>query len=351
MDHDGSKASPAQNPACFMHVPKCAGMSIIASLRDALPPEAFAPWMYDAPVLGDFDAALLKPKDRAAIVIGPEEVRALGNYRAIVGHFCLDTLLAVTHPDSICTVLREPRARLLSVYMYWRVPGLDFGGWHGLRPLSECLSTPQVAHHTDNKLCRMLLDGDPRLPRNGFASQSDVAGIAADAIERLMTLGFVGVLEVGDVWDGIGEIFGVRLRPARVNVTRDLAPIIMRPGEALVDSDTLDLIEQRCAADAIVYDYVLARTGKDEAERARVRRTAFATALVQLGDLVGNSETADSSAATIQRLSDDLQRSRAELELTREWLSSIQHSASWRVTAPLRATKRRLGSGNPLATD
>jgi hypothetical protein len=37
----------------------------------------------------------------------------------------------------------------------------------------------------------------------------------------------------------------------------------------------------------------------------------------------------------------ELERLREELRNTRAWLDSVQGSASWRITAPLRAFKRR----------
>lgn len=40
---------------------------------------------------------------------------------------------------------------------------------------------------------------------------------------------------------------------------------------------------------------------------------------------------------------DDVARLRAELEFTRQWLADVQGSTSWRITAPLRSLKGRLG--------
>jgi hypothetical protein len=40
---------------------------------------------------------------------------------------------------------------------------------------------------------------------------------------------------------------------------------------------------------------------------------------------------------------EDLQRARAEAASAQHWLNELQRSASWRVTAPLRAAKQRLG--------
>lgn len=42
------------------------------------------------------------------------------------------------------------------------------------------------------------------------------------------------------------------------------------------------------------------------------------------------------------RMGDELARARVELDASRHWLQALESSASWRLTAPLRAAKRRL---------
>ncbi len=243
------------------------------------------------------DFELLRQEARDLVAIEPEEVRALGGYRAVSGHFSLGTLLQITDAASIATVLREPRARLLSLYMYWRVPGVG-DPWvpsrateHAKRPLSEFLSEPRLALVVDNQVCRMLLDGDARLPESSFAARSDIESLAADAIERLDELGFVGVLEFGDsVWQGLGRLFGVELEPTELNTTEEVGGLVpMGPGDRPFSPEALDLIEQRSAADLLVYDHALARAGMDAPERRRLRDRVFAEQLVKLGDLAGHS--------------------------------------------------------------
>ena len=182
---------PDASPACFLHIPKAAGSSIHAALGAALPPGSLAPQRLDSSVFCNFeDFELLSREARRQVAANPCEVQSLGGYRAVSGHFSLTTLLQIADASSIATVLREPRARLLSLYMYWRTPDIgDF--WapysateHAQRPLSVFLSEPRLAPAVDNQVCRMLLHGDPRLPESGFAAQSDVPVIAADAIGR-----------------------------------------------------------------------------------------------------------------------------------------------------------------------
>ena len=145
----------------------------------------------------------------------------------------------------------------------------------------------------------------------------------------------------------------------------------IRPGETLFTADVLDLLEQRNAADMLVYDHALTHAGVDARERRRLSDGAFAHRLVKLGDLVGHSaahaavlagtveslhgelEERERSHArldevrdrlyaherTIQSLNDELRRRDEDLDKLRRWLAAVHASASWKVTAPLRAAK------------
>jgi hypothetical protein len=367
-----------------MHVPKCGGTSIYTALEAALAPGSFAPQHLDASVFCDFnDFELLCPEARAQVAASLDEIQSLRRHRAVSGHFSLTTLLQIAPASSITTVLREPRTRLLSLYLYWRTPGIG-DVWapyrateQARRPLSEFLSEPRLAAAVDNQVCRMLLHGDPRLPESGFAALSDIDAIAVDAIERLDSLGFVGVLELDEsVWRGVAQLFGVKLCPIEVNVAGELARPAAAPpaGRKLLTVDALDLIEQRSAADLIVYDHVLTRAGLDCRERRRLADGAFAQQLVKLGDLVGSSaaEAAEQTKAAevlrgqlreqeqwrddldetcgrlgmheqaVQELNDEIRRRDEEVDRLHRWLDAVHASASWRLTAPLRAVKHEM---------
>lgn len=147
-------------PRCFLHIPKSGGLSICTALETALPPGALAPQRFDTSTFCDFnDFELLRPEIRAMIATTPSMVRSLGQYRAVCGHFSLSTLSQITDRSFIATVLREPRTRLLSLYVYWRVSGIDDlvapyrATEHAQRPLSEFLSEPLLAPVVDNQIC------------------------------------------------------------------------------------------------------------------------------------------------------------------------------------------------------
>lgn len=374
---------PEPSPICFLHVPKSGGSSVHAAIERALTPDALAPQRQDTSVFCDFEHfELLRPEARATLVVDPQDLHSLARHRIVAGHFSLDTLQRIAPPSSIFTVLREPRARLLSLYLYWRTLGVgDF--WqpyrateHARRPLAEFLSEPRLAPVMDNQVCRMLLHGDTRLPRSGFVAQTDVAEIASKAIERLEELGFVGVLELGEsMWRGVERLLGLSLERLTVNATADpLRLTAPQRGEQLFTADALEVLEQRVAADALVYQHALTGAGLHASERRRLTERAFASQLVKLGDLAGSSAAHVSeqtealaamrgqleSSARVQaelqetcarldlrdrelgELRDDLRRSEDGAARLRAWLDAVHASASWRLTAPLRVGKHGL---------
>jgi hypothetical protein len=352
----------ADRQACLLHVPKCGGDAITSALEAALPPNSLAPLRLDTSIFCDFDDFdALRQEARAQLIARPGEVRALRNYRAIAGHFSLSTLRSVVPISAICTVLREPRARLLSLYTYWRTARTTDDFWapyrvgaNAWRPLTEFLSDARLAPATDNQVSRMLLADDPRLPRSSFAAESDVDAVARDAIALLDAFGFVGILELGEhAWRGVGEHFGVSLDQRQTNVTGELGSAASSGDDGNVLTDgVLELLEQRSGADALIYDHALAAAGiASRAERQRISNHAFAAQLVRLGDLCGASAAkAARHDARERALEEALRRKDEELARARGWVQALQESASWRVTAPLRSAKQWIRGKRPKRT-
>jgi hypothetical protein len=282
-------------PRCFMHIPKSGGESIHTALEAALLPGSLAPQRFDKSVFCEFtNFDCLRPETRAEIVCMRDEVKALAGYKVVSGHFSLDTLTEFADMSSVATILREPRARLLSLYLYWRIPDI-YERWnpyradrHAMRPLREFLSEPYLAAVTDNQICRMLVPGDPRIPVSGFIKREDVCVVAKAASERLAELGFVGFLEVGnDAWDGLSRLFNVRLERVKVNVTGEgPAPIRTKPGETLLTAEVFELIEARNAADRIVYQEALLTAGLDDSQCKQIADGSFNQQQEKLSDLL-----------------------------------------------------------------
>lgn len=367
-------------PVRFLHIPKSGGSSVVAAIERTLSVGSLAPQRLDRSILCDFeDFELLRPEARAQLALDCDEIRSLANYQVVAGHFSLDTLLQTAPASSIFTVLREPRARLLSLYLYWRAPGIgDF--WepyrapvHARRPLAEFLSEPILAPVIDNQICRMILSNDPRLPRSSFAAAADIDAIATDAIQRLEQLGFVGILELGDhMWDGVARLLGTTLETAKVNVAAEHFSVEPpQRDEKLFTVDALDLLEERVAADMLVYRQMLAYAEPDAQACKRHIERAFACQLVSMGDLVGSSATnAAELTATVAKLQaqqsdeeplrtklaeaqarlqtqegellalrEDLSQQKRDADRLRMWLAAIDSSLCWQLTRPMRMSK------------
>jgi hypothetical protein len=343
-----------------MHVPKSAGNSVREMLEEALPSGSLAHRRIEPSnfcAFDDFDR--LPPPARATIAATEDEFAELTEHRAICGHFSLQTLKELAPRENIATVLREPRSRLISSYLYMRFKtGLRtrWGayGFHTAAEgtLAEFLDNPRVATATDNKTCRMLMHGDDRIRDGEFIAEDELDSIAEEAWERLDGLGFVGLLELPDeAWRGIGEHFGVELRPVFRNVSgredgsgRDEIQEGMLPVPPFGGARTLELLERRSAADARLYHRAAARArGAEEAART-IADAAFAGQLVRYGAFTSDWRTElegerRSHAQTRERL----QSSSEDLARTNEALDSIMRSRSWRITAPLRRARRALG--------
>jgi hypothetical protein len=333
---------------------------------------------------------LLDPNTRAMLLMDGQW-RELADYAVVSGHFFLSALLRITGPSSIATVLREPRSRLLSHYAAWRLSLSGRTAWrgdtapdHALRPLDEFLADPEVSQATDNLSCRMLLVPDLRMPEQGFTAADDIADLASQAIAALETLGFVGVVELGDsMWVGLSRFFEVPLTPMRLNTTAAEGLTADAPDAKLkITEHTLDLLEARTAADGIAYRHVLRSKGYSGKQAQRLAAAAFADELVRIGDVAGASasELREHLTRRDAQLQDrdqllrktqedlagkdaDLAAIRAKLAATRAELAGTQaklagtqvelaadrnlldvilSSKSWRVTEPARAAKRAL---------
>ena len=282
-------------PVCFLHVQKSAGTSLYEALGAALPAGGLAPRRMDWSNICGFSAwDLLGEQARAQVAADGAEVMALARHRVVSGHFALSNLLRLAPPSRIGTVLREPRARLISYYLYIRVtPGIR-ESWHPYDPFSaadlpleDFLAESRTATVSDNRATRMIMHGDPRVRDGEFIAQEDVESLAEDAWLRLCSLGYVGLLESGaETWAGLSDLFGVELRPGAANVTGDRG---VRPGSLPVPPTTaegLDRLERRSAADAILYRRVAARRYGGERPAALFAERNYSDQLGRLEELV-----------------------------------------------------------------
>jgi hypothetical protein len=261
----------------YLHFPKAAGTSVRAALGAYYPAEATVPWSFDRVLFGGFDR--LDEVREPVFLGGPHELQG---YDYMEGHWSLPTILAAFDPADVVCVVREPRARLLSHYTFWR----SWPQWmHDLwapydaaafaqRRLSEFLSDPRAAHQADNLCTRLLLGEHPLAPPDGFLRDPEAAAAAACA--RVDALGYADVLERGaDMYAGLEAWFGSPLSRERLNETdlTDGEPVDIAD---FTDRATLELLQARTAADRVLWQHVAERRGLQVAAAADLADSVFA---------------------------------------------------------------------------
>jgi hypothetical protein len=182
MDQLGSQ------PIVFLHVPKTAGISISNALANSIvgsPVETgFDRYLYGA--FNKFDT--FAPDVRKSLYLNIEE---LPHSHFISGHYAFSTIYAAYPGAKYVTVLREPRARLLSHWTFWR--SIDdallsgTGAWgryvkKARRSLFEFLSDPEIACQTDNLMTRALTWPHHGAPENGFIDPDRDEGVLNAAL-------------------------------------------------------------------------------------------------------------------------------------------------------------------------
>ncbi len=269
----------------YLHLPKAAGTSIRAAFSAYYDPSVTVPWSFDRHLFGD-DPRL--DEVREPVFLGDAE--DLRSYRYMEGHWTLPSIVAAFDPSDIVCVLREPRARFLSHYTFWRGwPDSMHDLWEPYRAarfaqlrLSEYCSEPAVAHQADNLVTRLLLGPHPLVPNDAHIRSGDIDTLAAEACDRLDGLGHADVLERGDaVYRDLEIWFGSPLIRERLNET-DLAygePVDL---DDLAATGTLALVHDRNAADLQIWHHVAQRRGMSGAEARRVSDASFAAAVAKV---------------------------------------------------------------------
>jgi hypothetical protein len=266
----------------YLHLPKSAGTSIRSALSSFYDESVTAPWSFDWILLGNHPAAadVAQP-----ILLG--DGHELSAYRYTEGHWALPTLLNGFDAGDIACLLREPRARLLSHYTFWRSwTQAQHDAW-GTYPAAACarqplgafLDDPTVAHQADNLVARLILGEHPRIPFDAHIDPADVGDLASEACARLDQLGHVDLIDRGaDAHSAFDEWFGEPLSRPRLNVT-DLEggePVDL---DDLLDGATLRRLADRTAIDARIWSHVASRRGLTTTDADVVGDAAFAGSL------------------------------------------------------------------------
>jgi hypothetical protein len=238
----------------FLHIPKTSGTAITAALKKLFSPEEVCPAIQ----------------------------QELPIYRLFAGHYYWNELSRVPSPRILFTVLREPRARLLSLYYYFRCFPLraeDRQKFPGRRKAQELLLRPYlmeedytVRRQVDNVITARLT-GKDRLDSGRLILDDDDA--VDLAIEHLKSMDAFGLMDRYPESAALIRRAGIDLPPALERVY-DLASLRKTSGFAVVEEQAIDEETaaeiRRCTRlDNRVYQWALGefeRRAKDLALRA-----------------------------------------------------------------------------------
>jgi len=212
----------------FLHLPKTAGTSLRAALARHFRPEE----VVQVDSLAEWGEALADP----------------GRYRFWAGHMPFSLVALIPPPVFVVTLLRDPVARILSLYTFWRRHA-DPSRPH-LRAAMEgdleaflASSEPAVRNGTDNHMARLLHGRAPVAEAEGWplvAQPEDAARRMSDAEllegarRNLLRCGAVGIADdVGGLYRRIAAAFGFTpgAEPPRLN-TRESGAEVLRPAGA-----------------------------------------------------------------------------------------------------------------------
>ncbi|MEM8618735.1 MAG: hypothetical protein AAGF73_03345 [Actinomycetota bacterium] len=238
----------------LLHVPKAAGSSLSDALRRSALDDGLrvaAPAM-DHTLFGSFaDFGSLPSSTRQTIESDPTR---LADADVVLGHYSLASLRHGRSDNDIVCVLREPRARLLSLYAFWRSWTAEqhaaWGPYDASRravteQLSGFLQHPALSAQVDNVAARFLLAGDSRVPTERMIDPADHDALGTAALHQLANLGHVDTVEAGDDgWRRISAWVGAELVVGNHNVTPPGPVIRTREFE-----DAAAVIEQSTAID------------------------------------------------------------------------------------------------------
>ncbi len=180
-------------PFSFLHFEKTAGTSLVRMLES-----------YFHPLQINLDA------DRGAaphILSGflPGQCEEVRRTAFVWGHYDLPALRRIDPARAVVTVLREPRARVLSLYHFWRSVVPDDGpvGFNVAAAQQHDLlaflrsDDPLIRNYIDNVYVRRLT-GHYVTPTEPDSLHTDAEQTTADAMRALDGLAWVGLVEKHD---------------------------------------------------------------------------------------------------------------------------------------------------------
>lgn len=242
--------SALDRPLAFMQVPKTSGSALSIGLCEVLPvtPRIHG---WDHGFFGAFrQFETMSPELRDEVY---EDLPAANGNDFVYGQIGYSTLVRGRPTARLMTVLREPRTRILSLWMYWRSfsdESLAIAGEWGRvqrltrQPLAEFLNRPEAACQTDNVYVRRLLWPHPLIPDDGFIDSASDERLVSEAAARLKTFDFIDVVENPRLEDNVRAFLARPFVYKRVNETV-VRPEFGVPLEEELTDEALRLLEHR----------------------------------------------------------------------------------------------------------
>jgi hypothetical protein len=250
--------SAMDRPLAFMHIPKTSGTALTVSLCDVLPSTAYIAGI-DLSMFGSFRSfETVAPELQRKIYTGALPPSNGADF--VAGHFAYSTLAKYRPNARFMTVLREPRSRVLSQWMYWRshtdeaLQAWGAGAWSAVlrlarEPLARFLSYPEAACHTDNIAVRMLLWPHPLVPDDGFIDEAADQRLVDEAAARLESFHLADIYENPQLEENLRTLLARPFVYRRANETNMPPPELRVPLQDELASNAMLLIEHRSRLD------------------------------------------------------------------------------------------------------
>jgi hypothetical protein len=272
------------SPLVFSHIPKTAGTSLTAALREAMSPQRFVFGIDMSLSAGYNDVRVVRPSMRSMIFLDPSELPADADL--VAGHIAPSTTMTRYPGADHITVLRVPQNRQISQWLHCRsLSELSLRHWGvaadafrlGRLPLADYLWQRMIAPSLDNTITRFLTWPHPLVPKLDFIDEAHDEELFAAAIVRLDEFAYVDVAENPRLMADLGGWLGREVPQVRLN-ERSSVPPRMRPDLAAEMTDAArELLDHRSRIDARIWCHVAHRvlpdTDPQQLLEAEVRRS------------------------------------------------------------------------------
>lgn len=252
----------ADRQITYMHVMKCAGTSFLDTLAETLDVQA-SKVGFDQYSYGSFSGfETMSTAVRRSIFFTGDK---MPECHIVGGHFSAHTLFNCYPDAQHITLMREPRSRLLSHWLYWRSHNdqalATSGHWAdrvrlARGTLMSFISNELVSCQIDNVFTRALLWPDFKISRDSFIDRKFDSQIIEQALSRLAKFSYVDIIENRNLSSSFSRWFGRSFALKNVNKTEVVSPELLPSLYNEFTDACLDTIEERVRLDDAIWSHV-----------------------------------------------------------------------------------------------